>query len=112
MAEGSGVSAELNYSSIKRIRGVEEYIQQKTIPGATARNWTSYSHKIQFGDDINEAEAKLLLPDPQTNGGLLIAVEKKAMDEVKELFMANNLQEFLKPIGRCIEQKGKAIYVI
>jgi len=41
MAEGSGVSAELNYSSIKKIPGVEEYIHQKTIPGATARNWSS-----------------------------------------------------------------------
>ena len=46
MTEGSGVSAELNYSSIKRINGVEEYIQLKTIPGATARNWNSYSNKI------------------------------------------------------------------
>lgn len=111
MAEGSSVSAELNYSSIKKIAGVEEYIQQKTIPGATARNWSSYCNKIQLENGIDEAEAKILLPDPQTNGGLLIAVDAKAVDEVKELFKANNLQLFIEPVGRCVEKKGKIIFI-
>ena len=111
MIEGSGVSAELNYSSIKRITGVEEYIQQKTIPGATARNWNSYSGKVQFANDINEVEARLLLPDPQTNGGLLIAVDKNAIEEVKKIFATNNLQNFIVPIGQCINKREKVIYV-
>lgn len=111
MAEGSGLSAELNYSLIKRIAGVEEYIQLKTIPGATARNWNSYSDKIEFGPAIDEAEAKLLLPDPQTNGGLLIAVDEKAAEEVKEIFRVNNLTSFLEPIGRCVEKCDKVIIV-
>lgn len=111
MAEGSGVSAELKYSSVKRIAGVEEYIQLKTIPGATARNWNSYSSKIAIGNGVDETEAKLLLPDPQTNGGLLIAVDEKAIDEVKEIFAANNLQSFFDPIGRCVEKREKVIYV-
>jgi selenide, water dikinase len=111
MAEGSGVSAELNYSSIKRIAGVEEYIQLKTIPGATARNWNSYSNKIAIENGIDEVEAKLLLPDPQTNGGLLIAVEEKAIDEVVEIFKTNNLQSFLNPVGICVEKREKVIYV-
>ena|SRR5215203_501380 len=111
MAEGSGVSAELNYSSIKRLAGVEEYIQQKTIPGATARNWNSYSSRVQFENDVNEAEAKLLLPDPQTNGGLLIAVDKKAVDEVKEIFATHNLQKYAEPIGQCVAKREKVIYV-
>jgi selenide,water dikinase len=59
MAEGSRLSVELNYSSIKRIAGVEEYIQLKTIPGASARNWNSYSNKIEFENNIDEVEAKL-----------------------------------------------------
>lgn len=111
MAEGSGLSAELNYASIKRIPGVEDYIQLKTIPGATARNWNSYSNKIEFEKDVDEAEAKLLLPDPQTNGGLLIAVDEKAVDEVKEIFKVNDLASFLEPIGRCVERRDKVILV-
>lgn len=111
MAEGSGVSAELNYSSIKRIAGVEEYIQLKTIPGATARNWSSYNNKVQIENGTNEAEAKLLLPDPQTNGGLLIAVAEDVIDEVKTIFTANNLQKFIEPIGKCVNKREKVIYV-
>jgi selenide, water dikinase len=111
MTEGSGISAELNYSSIKRVAGVEEYIELKTIPGATARNWNSYSNKIEFERNINEAEAKLLLPDPQTNGGLLVAVDESAIEELKEIFKANNLTSFLEPIGRCVEKREKVIYV-
>jgi selenide, water dikinase len=111
MAEGSGVSAELNYSSIKRVVGVEDYIQLKTIPGATVRNWSSYSNKIEFENNSDEVEARLLLPDPQTNGGLLIAVDEKAVDEVKAIFKANDLVSFLEPIGRCVERRDKVIYV-
>jgi selenide, water dikinase len=111
MAEGSGVSTELYYSSVKRFTGVEEYIELKTIPGATARNWNSYSNKVQFEKGVDENEARLLLPDPQTNGGLLIAVDEKAINEVKEIFTSNNLQSFLEPIGRCVEKREKVIYV-
>jgi selenide, water dikinase len=111
MAEGSGVSTELYYSSVKRFTGVKEYIELKTIPGATARNWNSYSSKVQFEKGMDENEARLLLPDPQTNGGLLIAVDEKAVDEVKEIFTSSNLQSFLEPIGKCVEKREKVIYV-
>lgn len=112
MAEGSGVSAEISYSAIKRIKGLEEYIQQKTIPGATARNWNSYSGKIHIEEGIDETGVRLVLPDPQTNGGLLIAVDEKAIGEIENVFKENNLHEFLKPIGSCVEPKDKTVYVM
>jgi selenide,water dikinase len=111
MAEGSGLSAELNYSSIKRTAGVEEYIKLKTIPGATNRNWNSYSGKVQSGNNIDQEEARLLLADPQTNGGLLIAVDEDSIEEVKEIFIANHLQTFIDPIGKCVAKKEKTVYV-
>ncbi len=111
MVEGSGLSAEINYSAIKKVGGVYEYIQQKTIPGATARNWNSYNTKIKIADDVDEAEIKLLLPDPQTNGGLLIAVDEKAGEEVKEILRSKELHTFVDPIGRCISRKEKLVYV-
>lgn len=111
MAQGSGVSAELDYSSVKKFEGVEDYMALKTIPGATARNWNSYHDKVELEKSIDESEAKLLLPDPQTNGGLLIAVDEKAVEAVKEIFRANNLHTFLEPIGRCVEKREKVIYV-
>jgi selenide, water dikinase len=111
MAEGSAVSAELDYRSVKRVPGVEEYIQQKTIPGATARNWNSYLTKVQIGNGVDAAEARLLLADPQTNGGLLVAVAEGAVDEVSAILKAAKLQDFAEPIGKCVAVREKAIYV-
>ena len=69
---------ELNYNSIKKIDGLDEYLKQRTIPDATFRNWNSYSNKVDFAPGVDVMEAFNLLPDPQTNGGLLIAVNDMA----------------------------------
>lgn len=111
MAEGSGVSAELNYSAIKRVEGFADYLQLKTIPGATARNWSSYGHKVSFEEAVDTTEAMNLLPDPQTNGGLLVAVNKSSVKELEDIFTRHNLQNHLTPIGRCIQKGERAVFV-
>lgn len=111
MAEGSGLSVELDYQAIQKITGFEEYLLLKTIPGATGRNWASYGHKVQFEGDTETAEALHLLPDPQTNGGLLVAVNEDAVEEVKAMFASHNLQAHLAPIGRCVQKREKAVTI-
>ena len=111
MAEGSELSAELFYSAIKKTEGVDEYLKQKTIPDATFRNWNSYSNKVQFEKGVNVPEAFNLLPDPQTNGGLLIAVAEEAIDVVRDLFNSNQLEAFIEPIGKCITKQDKTVLV-
>lgn len=111
MAEGSNLSVELNYSAIPKIEFLEEYLKQKTIPDATFRNWNSYSSKVQFDKSVNVMEAFNLLPDPQTNGGVLIAISENKMEELKDFFNQNNFSEFLKPIGRMIKKKEKIVFV-
>lgn len=110
MTEGSGLSAELNYSAIKKIDGVDEYLKQGIRPDATSRNWNSYSSKVQFEKGVNVMEAFNLLPDPQTNGGLLIAVDANAVDEVKSVLKSSGFA-LLEPIGKCIDRSDKIIYV-
>jgi selenide, water dikinase len=112
MAEGSGLSAELKYSSIKKIDGLDEYLKQRTIPDATFRNWNSYNSKVQFEKGVNVMEAFNVLPDPQTNGGLLISVSENSVDQIILLFNENDLSEFTEPIGRMIPKKEKMISVI
>jgi selenide,water dikinase len=112
MAEGSGISAELSYGSVKKIEGLEEYLQHKTIPDATSRNWNSYSKKVQFDKGVNVMEAFNVLPDPQTNGGLLLSVDANAIDELKKIFAAEGLSSFSEPIGRFIEKEEKTIRVM
>jgi len=51
-------------------------------------------------------EAFNLLPDPQTNGGLLIAVDKNAVDEVKQI------TGDVAVIGRLVQAGEKTIRVL
>jgi len=111
MAEGSGLSAEIYYDKIPVADGVKEYISQRIFPDATTRNWSSYSDKIKFEKGVNVMEAFTLLPDPQTNGGLLISVKENAKDEVIGLFKKSGLEKFIEPIGKFISRGEKMIEV-
>ena len=55
-------------------------------------------------------EAFNLLPDPQTNGGLLIAVAEEGVDELKEI-LAKGGYPGLQPIGRLTTEGEKRIVV-
>jgi len=111
MADGSGLSAEIYYDKIPVADGVKEYISQRIFPDATTRNWSSYSDKIKFEKGVNVMEAFTLLPDPQTNGGLLISVKESAKDEVIGLFKKVGLEKFIEPIGKFIPKGEKMIEV-
>lgn len=111
MAEGSGLTAELSYSQIQVTEGVKEYISQKIVPDATYRNWNAYGSKISFEPGVDVMEAFTLLPDPQTNGGLLISVSATAADEVIALLNENGLGTFIRPVGRMIARQEKVIVV-
>ena len=112
MTEGSGLSAELFYNEVPFTEGVREYLGQKIFPDATSRNWNSYSDKVKFNKGVNVMEAFLSLPDPQTNGGLLVAVKEYRVEEIRELFTKSGLEKFANPIGRMIAKKEKTIFVL
>ncbi|MER3464735.1 MAG: selenide, water dikinase SelD, partial [Chitinophagaceae bacterium] len=78
---------------------------------ATYRNWNSYSSKVQFEKGVNVLEAFTTLPDPQTNGGLLIAVDAVALEEVRAVLKNAGLENYIEPIGKCIAKKEKTISV-
>ncbi|MBK8494409.1 MAG: selenide, water dikinase SelD [Chitinophagaceae bacterium] len=120
MAEGSDCAAEIYYSQLPIAEGVAGYLSQRIVPDATYRNWNSYSTKTgfekarpdePFGRGVNVMEAFNLLPDPQTNGGLLIAVDADAVAAVKDLLNKNGLHQFAEPIGKMIPHTGKTIFV-
>lgn len=111
MAEGSNCSAEINYSQLPVIEGAKEYLSQRIVPDATYRNWNSYSTKTGFEKGVNVMEAFNLLPDPQTNGGLLISVDPAALADVKSLLKENRLEAFTTPIGMFTTAGEKTITV-
>ena len=96
MCEGSQVNAQINYQLVPQIAGLSAYLAQKSIPGGTLRNWDSYGHKISIDPNStihiqeNELAPELaILADPQTSGGLLIAVDAAKENEMIELLKSN-----------------------
>ena len=87
MCAGSGLAAEIEFDKVPVISSLGYYLEQKCFPGGTQRNWNSYGDKI---GDITE-EQRYVLADPQTSGGLLVAVTEEASAEFEELLKANNL---------------------
>lgn len=97
MAEGSGLSATLDFNNIPSIiPDIEEYVTAKSVPGGTGRNWESYGDKIGMLSEFQKA----LLADPQTSGGLLIAVSKDGVPAVQQILKDYGLEKFCNPIGR------------
>lgn len=72
---GSGVRAEVIAASVPRLPGVDDGIAAGAVPGGTHRNFASYGTHISPMDDATRA----LLCDPQTSGGLLVAVHPDAV---------------------------------
>jgi selenide, water dikinase len=108
MAEGSGLSATINFKNIPIItEDIKDYVDQKCVPGGTGRNWESYGNKIGEITDYQKA----ILADPQTSGGLLIAVDKNSIDEVQAILEKFNLQKFTQPIGKLIAKTQQVILI-
>jgi selenide,water dikinase len=100
MAEGSGMSANINFDAVPLISDrLVEYVELGSVPGGTNRNWDSYGHKVLFQKEQNRSLQKNILADPQTSGGLLIAVAKESIEEVIELLKQNGLSDRTTPIG-------------
>jgi len=70
------------------------------------RNFDSYSSKVGRVQELH----KRVLCDPQTSGGLLIAVTPEGNDEF--LAVAAELGLNLAPIGELVERQTNAVEVI
>jgi selenide,water dikinase len=112
MVGDSDYSIELYYDQIPVIEAARHYLKQRIVPDATYRNWNHYHAQVEFGKGVDVMEAFNLLPDPQTNGGLLIAVPEKEQSKIQDLFIQTGLKEWAIPIGKVISQKEKRIIVL
>ncbi len=107
MCEGSSVSAEIVFDKVPTIdRSIlDHYLSQKSIPGGTNRNFASYGHKIAPLTDTQKA----ILCDPQTSGGLLVAVT--AGFESAFMSYAATLGLQLTSFGKLVAPKEHLVYV-
>ncbi|MDH5546140.1 MAG: selenide, water dikinase SelD [Gammaproteobacteria bacterium] len=77
MCEGSGLRAIIRYEDVPKLAEVEHYLALGCSPGGAQRNFDSYGHKLA---PMTEQQQKILC-DPQTSGGLLVAVSTEGEAE-------------------------------
>jgi selenide, water dikinase len=110
MCEGSGLSAVIEYAKVPVIASLPYYLDQNSFPGGTQRNWNSYGQKIGPLSD----RQRYVLADPQTSGGLLVAVAEDGVDDFEKLLNEHHVPANLrKPFGQLkIQQGGPLIHVV
>ena len=107
MAEGSGFSATVVFSKVPLISDkLVEYVNMGAVPGGTNRNWESYGHKVVLGNKGDADLYRNILADPQTSGGLLIAVAKESLDEVVGIMNNHGLGDRTSPVGEIVAPDG------
>ena len=103
LCEASVCSATLNYSHIPILESAKRSAGQFVFPDITTKNFQNIQPKIS---PLN-GEQLLVLCDPQTSGGLLVAFQADALEELKKLCELQN--ESFTVIGSL--QEAKEIYL-
>ncbi len=87
MLLSSKVGAKIDHKKVPLYPGVKEMVSMGMIPGGTYRNLEYVRPHVRWeGDAETKEDALVILADPQTSGGLLVAIsEEKADLYLKEL---------------------------
>ena len=102
-----GVTAEIYADRVPIFDEVLDYLQKGMISGAIERNREYASRFVSVAEDIGE-ELEAVLYDPQTSGGLLIAIEKKKADSLVSRLKERGV-EHATLIGRIVSKSDGKI---
>ncbi len=104
VCEGSGLAAAIQYDQLPVLPHVLDYLNQGCSPGGAQRNFESYGDKIS----VMNPEQQAIICDPQTSGGLLVAVDESGEADFLQCVQEAGLD--LKPIGAlCVANPDKAL---
>jgi selenide,water dikinase len=98
MARGSGLDAVVDPAALAWMPGVETFAQAGVVTGASGRNWASYGNAVSGAADLALWRRDLLC-DPQTSGGLLIAVAPDRAEAVHALALSRGFAA-TRAVGR------------
>jgi selenide,water dikinase len=104
ICRGSALKARVSFSQIPMLAQAKTLASSGIFPGAAQRNWDSYESQINL-TVVSESLAQwenLLLADPQTSGGLLLAVAPESASLIIEQLLAEGYS-FSSVIGQFTE---------
>jgi selenide,water dikinase len=103
VVNASRVRLRFKLGSIPFTRGARRYAQEWIFPGGASDNRQFFGSCVEFVPEIDEA-TQMLLFDPQTSGGLLLAVPPEKLDELLDL--AAKAGQVLWVVGEVLEGEG------
>jgi len=107
LCEAGDVSAEIDFHKVPVIDRdiLQIYLEQRSIPGGTNRNMASYGQKVVGLDEVSTA----ILADPQTSGGLLVAVDPAHTEQFEAEATALGLE--LRSFGKLVPKGSFVVRV-
>lgn len=87
MCRGADLAASIRAVDVPILDGAGDLAREGVATGAATRNWASYAAQVGVAGDLAEWRRSLLC-DPQTSGGLLIAVAPSGVDAVLDCVRA------------------------
>ena len=103
MAEASGVGLRLDFSRIPFVSGARRLAEDFVFPGGASDNRIIFEPQVRFAPGIDEPSIMLLF-DPQTSGGLLLAVPPERLEAM--LQHAAQIEQPLWVVGQVVEGTG------
>ena len=103
MVEASDLQAEIEFDKVPLLdeQIIHHYLDLGCIPGGTNRNWKSYGQSVS---PLEERQRQILC-DPQTSGGLLVAVAPDAIEDFLALMVNAGWQD-MQALGRMKAPEG------
>ena len=88
MCRASALRARLQWSAVPILQGAAELAAAGFVTGAAERNWSSYSAAVTLPAGLPDWQ-RALLCDPQTSGGLLIAMASGSVARVQAMLASS-----------------------
>jgi selenide,water dikinase len=108
MAAASGVSVRINSAKVPLLPGAMDCVRAGFIPGGLIANREFAECHVRFEQSVPE-EVRTILFDPQTAGGLLLAVAQQDGEKIVTALRASGLQ--VVEIGTALPQSKPLIQV-
>jgi selenide,water dikinase len=108
MCRGGDLAARIRFDDIPLIGDLSRYIELGCVTGGGENNWRSCEGEVAASSGYRKA----VLCDPQTSGGLMIAVDPLEIGALMAILAEELEAGSFAPIGEFVEKKDeKLVYV-
>ncbi|RAL25135.1 selenide, water dikinase SelD [Lujinxingia litoralis] len=107
MCVGSQLNAVVDFPAVQELSDLAHYLEIGAVPGGTGRNWESYGHHVVEPPE----HVRQILCDPQTSGGLLVAVAPESVEAVQAALREAGLDAHAEPVGELFVREGEGPHI-